>query len=83
VGGYAGFRDIALTLPGRLLSRKGSPLRLMEIEDHVIYRGRRYVLRGLDPMSVDDRRALLEDAETGEQTWVPLSDLEPDPGTES
>jgi hypothetical protein len=52
----------------------------MEIGDHVTHEGRSYVLRGLDPMSVDDRRALLEDAETGEQRWVPLAALTfPDP----
>jgi hypothetical protein len=51
-------------------------LRLMEIGDHVTYQGRRYALRGLDPMSVDDRRALLEDVETGEQRWVLLAVLE-------
>src|SRR6476646_10666266 len=36
----------------------------MEIGDLVTYRGRSYVLRGLDPMSVDDRRAHLEAAMT-------------------
>ena len=50
-------------------------LRPMEIGDHVTYQGRRYVLRGLDPMSVDERRALLEDALTGERVWVPLTGL--------
>jgi hypothetical protein len=34
------------------------------------------VLRGLDPMSVDERRALLEDVETGERFWVPLAELD-------
>jgi hypothetical protein len=48
----------------------------MEIGDAVIYRGRSCVLRGLDPMSVDDRRALLEDAETGQRFWVALDELE-------
>jgi hypothetical protein len=51
-------------------------MRPMEIGDLVIYRGRAYVLRGLDPMSVDSRRAHLEDAATGERTWVDLSELE-------
>jgi hypothetical protein len=48
----------------------------MEIGDLVIYRGRAYVLRGLDPMSVDVRRAHLEDAATGERMWVDLGELE-------
>ena len=56
-------------------------LRRMEIGDNVMYLGRRYVLRGLDPMSVDERRALLEDALTGERIWVPLTALPDDPGT--
>jgi len=33
----------------------------MEIGDLVIYNGCAYVLRGLDPMSVHDRRAELEE----------------------
>ena len=48
----------------------------MEIGDDVTYQGRPCVLRGLDPMSVDDRRALLEDVATGERFWVPLDELE-------
>jgi hypothetical protein len=62
-----------------LLTREGAaaPASLrMEIGDAVIYRGRSCVLRGLDPMSVDDRRALLEDAETGQRFWVALDELE-------
>ena len=51
-------------------------LRLMEIGDVVTYQGREYALRGLDPMSVDARRAELEDLRTGERLWVPLADLE-------
>ena len=49
----------------------------MRIGDPVIYRGRRYVLRGLDPMSVPDRRADLEDSETGELIRAPVAELEP------
>jgi hypothetical protein len=48
----------------------------MEIGDFVMFRGRRHVLRGLDPMGVDVRRAQLEDAETGERGWVDLHELE-------
>ena len=51
-------------------------LRLMEIGDVVTYQVREYALRGLDPMSVDARRAELEDLRTGERLWVPLTDLE-------
>ena len=48
----------------------------MEIGDIVMYRGRAYVLRGLDPMSVDNRRALLEDARSGDRMWVSLAEVE-------
>ena len=37
----------------------------MRIGDLLDYEGKRYILRGLDPMGVPDRRADLEDAETG------------------
>ncbi len=43
----------------------------------VSYAGRTYYLRGLDPMGVADRRADLEDAETGEQLQALLSEIEP------
>ena len=49
----------------------------MRIGDPVTYQGRRYVLRGLDPMSVPDRRAHLEDCETGELIRVPVAKLTP------
>jgi hypothetical protein len=48
----------------------------MKIGDPVLYQGRRYYLRGFDPMSVPDRRAVLEDAETGEELRVPVAELE-------
>jgi hypothetical protein len=48
----------------------------MVIGDHVLYNGRLYILRGIDPMSVSDRRAQLEDAETGETISVPLSEVD-------
>jgi hypothetical protein len=48
----------------------------MEIGDLVTFRGRVYVLRGLDPMSVDSRRAHLEDPATQERIWVALRELE-------
>jgi hypothetical protein len=52
----------------------------VEIGDLVTYQGRAYVLRGLDPMSVPDRRAELEDPQTGEVIFVPLAEVSgPDP----
>jgi hypothetical protein len=47
----------------------------MRIGDPVTYEGRRYVLRGLDPMGVPDRNADLEDCETGERIRVPVAQL--------
>ena len=44
----------------------------MEIGDNVNYNGKCYVLRGLEPMSVPDRRAELEDPESGELISRPL-----------
>jgi hypothetical protein len=49
----------------------------MKIGDLVTYEGRSYVLRGLEPMSVPNRRAELEDSETGEQVLVPLAGVSP------
>ena len=51
----------------------------MEIGTFVIYHGETYVLRGLDPMSVPDRQAILEDALTGEARMVPIDEIEPLP----
>ena len=47
----------------------------MEIGDLVSHHGRACYLRGLDPMSVPDRRAHLEDARTGERFTAPLVDV--------
>ena len=49
----------------------------MRIGDLVTHRGRACYLRGLDPMSVSDRRADLEDALTGERFTVLLADVAP------
>jgi hypothetical protein len=54
----------------------------MRIGDLVAYAGRQYVVRGLDPMGVPDRRVDLEDAETGEMVRAPISEL-PAPGDSS
>ena len=48
----------------------------MTIGDVITWKGRRYVLRGLEPMSVPDRCAELEDEDTGERIQVPLAELE-------
>jgi hypothetical protein len=54
----------------------------MKIGDLVLHEGRRYYLRGLDPMSVPDRQAFLEDAFTGEARMVPVGEIEPLPPDE-
>jgi hypothetical protein len=48
----------------------------MRIGDLVLYQGRPYYLRGLDPMSVPDRQAFLEDAFTGEERTAPVAELQ-------
>jgi hypothetical protein len=48
----------------------------MRIGDLVAYAGRQYVVRGLDPMGVPERRADLEDAETGEALRIPIAELD-------
>jgi hypothetical protein len=52
----------------------------MRIGDLVLYQGRPYYLRGLDPMSVPDRQAFLEDAVTAEECAVPIAELELEQG---
>jgi len=47
----------------------------MEIGSLVTYKGRPYYLRGLDPMSVSDRRAELEDVFTHQRISVPLDEV--------
>lgn len=51
----------------------------MRIGDHLAYEGRHYVVRGLDPMGVAERRVDLEDVETGESIRVPIAALEEPP----
>jgi hypothetical protein len=51
----------------------------MKIGELVLYEGRRYYLRGLDPMGVPQRQAFLEDALTGEARAVSLDELEAEP----
>ena len=52
----------------------------MEIGDLVIYLGQTYVLRGLDPMSVPDRQAVLEDPQTGARRHAPYNEVAPASG---
>jgi hypothetical protein len=47
----------------------------MKLGQIITYEGRQYVVRGLDPMGLPDRRADLEDVETGERRRVPISAL--------
>jgi hypothetical protein len=54
----------------------------MKLGDLVLYQGRTYYLRGLDPMSVPDRRVILEDAQTGEEVSAPATEIEPAGGSE-
>ena len=51
----------------------------MQLGSLVTHKGRPYYLRGLDPMSVSDRQAELEDAFTGARVSVPLAEVE-EPG---
>jgi hypothetical protein len=48
----------------------------MQLGSLVTHKGRTYYLRGLDPMSVSDRQAELEDAFTGARISVPLDEVE-------
>jgi len=51
----------------------------MKIGDLVLYLGRAYYLRGLDPMSLPNRQAFLEDAVTGSERTAPIEKIEPGP----
>ena len=80
---------MSVAAPGQgMRSRTGPPMMFstaaMKIGDLVLYQGRLYYLRGLDPMSVPDRRVILEDPETGEELAVlagEVSAAEPCPPT--
>ena len=52
----------------------------MKVGDHVIWNGRLYVLRGVEPMSLPGRQAELEDAETGERIRVAVEELKSSSG---
>ena len=48
----------------------------MRIGDPVSYHGRTLTLRGIDPMSVPERRAEVDDPDTGERFTVAFDELE-------
>jgi hypothetical protein len=48
----------------------------MQIGDPVTYHGRTLTLRGIDPMSVPERRAEVEDPDTGARFTVAFDELE-------
>ena len=60
---------------GSVRLQRAAALRNMEIGSLVTYQGRAYYLRGLDPMSVSDRQAELEDVFTHERISVPLDEV--------
>ncbi len=45
------------------------------LDEPVSWRGRDCVVRGVDPMSVAERRVELEDVETGERFRIPVDEL--------
>jgi hypothetical protein len=49
----------------------------MKIGDLVLYQGRSYYLRGLDPMGVPERRFILEDPESGEEIVALADEVSP------
>jgi hypothetical protein len=51
----------------------------MRIGDLVTYQGTLYILRGLEPMSVSERRVELEHPTTGERLRVPLAEVDEEP----
>jgi hypothetical protein len=53
-----------------------SPPAALHIGNHVVFEGRLYVVRGMDPMSVPDRDALLENVATGELVRVPFDQVQ-------
>jgi hypothetical protein len=51
----------------------------MNIGDLVVHDGKLYLLRGVEPMSVDERKAELEDPATGERLRVLCAEIEEAP----
>lgn len=52
----------------------------MRLGETVIYEGRPHLVRGLQPMSVSDRRVEIQDPESGERRWVPVGELDREVG---
>jgi hypothetical protein len=52
-------------------------MRQMQIGEKVIYRGQVLVLLGHEPMSLPDRRAQVQDPDTGERFDVAYDELAP------
>jgi len=46
----------------------------MDIGDIVMYSGKRFSVRGFDPLGVEPRLIYLEDLETGKTTSVPFAE---------
>ena len=80
-----GLPEAGITASGRSAdercTRFGAARCGMRIGNHVIYRGKRYVLRGLEPMGIPDRRADIEDGRTGRLLRVRVADLRPVQGS--
>jgi hypothetical protein len=51
----------------------------MKIGDLVLYQGRSYYLRGLDPIGVPNRQAFLEDPSSGDELVVPVEEIASEP----
>jgi hypothetical protein len=47
----------------------------MRIGETVLYEDQEFILRGVDPMSVENRKAELEDPRTGEIFRMPLDEV--------
>ncbi len=57
------------------LRRGFVPAAAMQIGDLVIWNGCAYIFRGLEPMSIPDRRAELEDPASGERRRVRFDEV--------
>jgi hypothetical protein len=51
----------------------------MNLGSKVVYQGRTYVLVGIDPMNVTNRRAYLHDVASADVIEVPLDQVEEEP----
>jgi hypothetical protein len=48
----------------------------MQLGEKLMWEGRAYIVRGFTPMSVPERRVLLDDAKTGRRIWASLADVQ-------